>query len=452
MADIQPIPRTHLTLDRYASIMGINPVHFQMAYSNTAYPILGSCDDVWYRYSWQRADRESHMSVAVAIKAAEEELANYVGYPLAPSFVSEEEIKYPSFHRPEYVSTSGLNIRGYNKSVNARWMKMRSTGRRGTTALALATAVVYTDTDTDLFFETAQISITITPAQHAALGDSREIKVFFEGTLANPDWEVRHPNRVEFTYNAGPDDWTVDIYMDSWLLIDPDLHAIPTMSGISGGTNAIDLSNSFAEFVATVDIYQEYVDKTVPSAIFLWETLSGHGTANLPLGSSSSCLSCSGAGCAICTRTQVSGCSHIRGKEASIIVPIPGTYSATTGLWSVANFLNCREPDAVSIYYYAGDTSDEYRNGYSTDPLSQFWADTIAGLATARLGREFCGCQGSREKAKYYQTDKARSGETFAYTIDFALTKNPFGTKVGELLAYSRATSFNVRKLDAALV
>jgi hypothetical protein len=111
-----PLPYTLLSLDRYAKIMGINPVHFQSAFTSSIWPIKGkSCGEIWTRYSWQLGDRVSHYDLAQAIAQAEEQMAEYTNFPVAPMWVHGEEHPFPKTWDKSHVPESK------DQSTAGRW-------------------------------------------------------------------------------------------------------------------------------------------------------------------------------------------------------------------------------------------------------------------------------------------------------------------------------------------
>ncbi len=449
MPNIAPYPRTCLTLDRYARILGVNPVHFQMSYTTDVYPITGSCDDVWYRYAWQMGDRVSLDEIALEISTAERDIQNFINYPLCPTWICDEAKGFPRHYRPEVTRGGGRDVRGFPIGINARWFKVRNTGVRGTEELELDAPIVYSDEDGDGFEETATITYTYDPETFTY--PDCEVKVYVAGTNADQRWEVRYARQVVRDTVAN----TITFTFDTWMFVDPDQQARAPLINETN-VKAIDLDDPL-NLQQVADIYAEFTDATSPAVIFYWESLSG-GNAQLPFGNlcvtcNTNCSGACGCSCCIpCGDIAQTGCLTIRDREASILVPHPASYDEDTEAWSASSFLDCRNPDRIRMWYKAGDASNDYLCGNSCDPLSDYMAETVAMLATSRLKRSFCGCCGATAKADYWQTDMARQGEDESFLFEFSLTANPFGTKIGEMQAFRRLSAFNIRKLDAALV
>lgn len=417
---VQPLTRTLLSLPRYARILGINPVHFIGAYGDTFWPLESNrCNDIWVRYSWQRSDQVSHEDLSLAIEDAENEIAMVLGYFPAPKWFANELNHFASYYRPGY----GGGSRG--KSVQAKWKKFISQGRRATTLVGTATiadnTLQFLDLDNDTYFETARI---ILPTE---LLNPCEIKVYIAGEDADEGWEIR-PTRTK-TISGG----FVTIDMDIWLIIDPELFYYPT---ITSGVSPVNIDTN-ANYVTSLDVYREYTDTTAVSSQFIWE---------------SSCGYCGGAGCAECTLAMQDGCLHVRDAENSIVVPNPGSYDVDLAQWVGSEFAVCSDPRLVKLWYYAGLLDNRYLRGLTCDPLSDWWASTIAMLATTRLDRPFCSCGMASGYADKMQTDLAHLGQSNSYLIDRKMLNNPFGTRHGEVAVWKRVSQLGERLFDAVVV
>lgn len=432
----KPVPRTHLTLERYAAILGIDPWHFQGAYGDNVHPVKGhGCNDLWPQNSYQNGDQVSRYDLAVAIKTAEGLLEQFVKYPLAPTYINEEVRGYPKHYRPTAIATTGLKPDGSSKALNVRWNKLLRAGRRATEEIELGATVVYSDEDSDDIFETATITVATT------VTDPNEIRLFRDGENAHPSWEYRWPRSISISGG------TATIVIDSWHLVDPSLQNwAPSISNSVEGIR-VDTGDA-SKFVSTVDVYRVYTDTTSPSATLYWEPRRGVEGVLF----TGSCPSCSGSGCPACSYTAQDGCAFIHNHESGLIAAVPAVYDSDDGRWEQTTLLECREPDLVKVWYQAGNQDDDYIAGYTLDPLSDFWAVTIAMLATAKLERDICACNNALTLARHWMTDIAFTGNDTSYITDFEILGNPFGTKMGELEAWRRCRSFNVRTFDAGLI
>lgn len=407
----QPLPFTLLPLATYAQIMGITPPHFWGAAGTTYFPVgIGAgCDEVWFQYSWQDADKVSRYDLAEVIQQAEFDLTAVLGYTPAPAWVAKEMHNYPRPHRRGYFGNS-YNSRGLHKSIVARMGKFIQAGQRATSAISAGAAVTYTDEDGDGYKETATVTASTT------VTDKCEIKVYHNGQGGIKEWEIRPAKNIALSSG------TVTIKFDAWLLLDPDLQAaVPTTADPS----AIDLENT-SNYVSAVDIYREYTDFAEASAEFYWE----------PSCETWLCTECNGSGCTVCTLTTQTGCIHVRNVNTGIIVPAPATYDSDSAAWQSAAWSVCREPDQVKIWYYAGELSNDYLSGLSCQPMKKHLARAICYMATARLERPVCGCSNAQSLSQDLQRDLSRSDDTGSNFLAEDILGNPFGTRQGEVMAW----------------
>lgn len=376
---------TLLSLDRFSRIMGLNPVHFQGAYADTVFTRQGECSEIWPQYSWQGAYVAGRDDVAQVISDAEDDIARILGYYPAPKWTVEDEQRWYGGYR-------------WNATLKTRWGKVISPGQRALSAIELDAAVVYTDENSDGFFETATIIVS------TALLDPKEIKVFTAGKEGSLEWEIRTPRSI--TISGG----TATIVFDSWLLIKPELwEEAPTGYGYQG-INITTTDN----FVTTVDVYREYTDTDAVSAQFFWFQYDQDTQE-------------------VCGRETENSCFDIIDPHLGLIRPV---YKAST--WE------CRTPAVgAKLWYLSGEQDQRYLQSQTLDPLSDYWAQTIAWLATARLELPPCVCGPAEQVFKKYQEDRARvDRKQGLMMISLDVVNNPFGTRFGEIRAWERVVKF----------
>jgi hypothetical protein len=425
---IASIP-TLLSLDRFARIFGLNPAHFSGAAGVSGglapMPEAQSCSSVWFQHPWQSNDKVSREELAEAILGAEEEIARALGYWPAPTWICEEVKQYPEHHRPDEFGEN-FNVRGMPISVPTKYGKVISGGQRTVTFIGTPAGaqIVSTDPDGDGWNELRTITFP------TSVTDPCEIKVYYAGHNGEPQWEIRNP--ISKVISGG----NVIIIFYAWQLINPALwEALPSE------TRPAALNLNSAIYVTSVDLYREYNDETADESEFYWEP---------------SCdlldCSCGGAGCPTCTLTTQMGCLHVRDAHAGIVVPMPGTYDRVLGEWQSEEFSVCRRPDFVKIWYYAGDIDNRKLCDGSCDPLSEYWAKTIATLATARLRKPLCGCGTSATEFERLQMDYSIGEANKFFNATPEDMSNPFGYKVGEIIAWRRVSKLNDRRLGVVMV
>lgn len=421
---------TLLSLDRYSRILGINPSHFNSAAGSDVMPATGACSDVWMQYSWQLGDRVARRDLAQAIDNAEYEIAHLLGYYPGPKFIVNEVHEYPRHYR-RHVVNSGANIRGFEKSIVTKFGRVIDTGQR-----ALGTKIdvvpVFSSEQTPAGYDE---TVTVTAA-HGGVTDTREWKVFVADKDGAEEWEIRDPRTVNIVgANVVFTFW-------AWQFINPDLWEALTET--SEGIATLNLADAI--YLADCDVYRVFLDHTLTSAQFYWEPENW-------LISAISCQNCGGTGCVTCQLTTQDGCAHIRDVDAGIVVPNASTYDSDEEQWVTASWTDCRTPDQVKLWYQAGELDQAYLDERSVEPLSLFWAETIAWLATARLERNFCACANLTALTNSLRQDVTRTDPNGpSFFIDESELKNPLGVRKGEIMAWRRISKVaNVRAKVAVI-
>jgi len=416
---------TLLSLDRYAKIMQINPVRFNggdeitITDGSIIFPRYNDVQGIWPQYGYQTSDAIGREDIATQINVAEKDIAAYLGWFPAPVWLEQEQHTYPRNLRPD-VFGNGLTQRGYYKSIKAKYAKFISSGQRAVT-LIQNVAITYTDVDLDGFKETATITAATT------LTDLKEIKVYVPGKNGAKIWEIRDPKSV--TISGGN---FIAVY-NTWQMIDPDAwEQFPTNEN-NGSAAGIDITNP-ANLLTRADVYREYNDYTATAATFMWEHL-----ASEPI----FCTVCQGAGCSACAYDTQDGCLHARDVDNGMVVPTPATYDTDSAQWVMDSWSLCREPDLVKIYYRSGAMDEDYINGTSYEPLSNFFAQIIAYMATARLERSFAANNNVMLFANTLMRDKTlQQPDGNSFFLDEGSRANPFGTRVGEIYAWKQLRNF----------
>lgn len=422
MDAVVPVERTLLSLERFRTIVGINPAFYWGAAGQTYFPEVNDCGDVFYQFYWQNENNVPREEIARAIKDAEDEITRVLHYSPAPIWVEDELLNYPRHYRKNVIEYGMVDSRGLDKAVQLSQAKFLEAGIRTSTLIQAGAAVVRTDTDGDGYAETATITVATT------LTDKCEIHCYFAGESGNPDWEIRSPRSV--TLSGG----NVIFKFWSWQLLDPELQQRLTVTGQSQPINI----EAVASYVTTVDVYREYTDFTQPSARFYWQRTRLLSLGLLPVGWC--CTFCNGTGCAACEFITQDGCIKVKDAAGQFVVPTPANYDADAGQWQTSALSICRDPDMVKVFYRAGDVDQKYLNGQSCEPLSHYWAESIAWLAVARVNRPFCTCNNSLTLLNNLQRDLRFTGSKVQGS--FAVTQeemdNPFGSKLGEIKAWKR--------------
>lgn len=390
--------RTLVSLDRYAKLIGLDPVHFAGATAGEFWMDTGSCEDIWRQYPWQTPENfVSREELAHAIYNAEKDIETILGYSIAPRFINAEQHNYPRPAMRRQRGYGGWDVRFDAKTIKTRFGKIIKSGKRGLTMLLDNAPVTYSDADGDTWKDQASITLTDSAT------DLAEIKLYFVDKLGDPAWEIRPLRSITRTGT------TITILLDSWLLINPVLWEQHPQSNTRPAP--IDIAGT-SNFVQTVEVQREYVDETISNVDLLWNP-------GFPYEAQTGYLS-------------------LIDPQLGYVAPYAATY--TDGEWRQDLYANCSEPDRVKIWYYAGAVSDEFLAGYTTDPLSDYFATTVMWLATARLAKTLCSCSHARNTATELQRDMTQITKSTTFVLNLAtdLFTNPLGTKVGEYRAWQR--------------
>ena len=140
------------------------------------------------------------------------------------------------------------------------------------------------------------------------------------------------------------------------------------------------------------------------------------------------------------------------GAINGIVTAALGYYDTDNSQWLTQAPAVCREPDMVKLWYQAGDVDDRYLAGNSCDPLSNWWAQTITWLATARMERPFCSCDNVVDLVKDMRTDLAAVGGPLGYNVSLEDLSNPFGTRKGAVLSWRRVSKLARKRARVAVI
>lgn len=395
--------QTWLPLDRWAEIIGLNPLHWNQLVS--ARLLQGTvCGDVFFTYAWQHSDRLGRDDIAVAIQAAEQEIAAEVGYNLLPDWTLEERLGYPVPAVPG-VYGNGLNPRGQMKSVELRRGHVISGGVKTKSVIQAGAAIVRTDPDVDNYQELCTVTVP------TSVTDINEIHAYYPAKNGADGWEIRP---ISVTLSGG----NAIIQFKVWQIVAANqLDAINAQPLEAEGPNT---------YETTVDIYRVYNDPST-QVQFMWE----------------GCYDCCG-GCVACNFSTQAGCFHLRDPRMGVAVPAPGTWVAADQTFSALEWTACREPDQVRFWYYSG-----IQDLALTRPkvqMSPYWEKAVAFFAASKLDRPVCGCSNVQQFIDKWRRDAVFSNEEEgAMQLTPEQASNHMGTSLGAIYAWRQIQRNGVR-------
>jgi len=411
---------TKLPLDRWAQLLGLNPLHYNGIYIPDQ-PIT-VCAQPWMQYAHQAVDRLGREDIALAIAQAEADIEEVLGFRVAPAWEVDEWQATIRPYRPELINISVTDVRGYGQNVQADWGYFISGGVRAKTVIAPDVAITYTDVDGDLYLETATITVP------TIVTDPDEIAVYFPASnagtpigLADDAWQVR-PIKVSFAGGVAT------IKMSRHQLVRPEAYEHLTPMPSDSQQRGVD-GLVAANFLEKVDVVRVYNDPS-QQVTFLWEQSGGGGC---------SCGSGLGAACPTRAYAVQAGCLLLRDKpKNSIVVYQPGMWNVDTLSFDSAAWAVCRQPDLVRFWYYAG-----YRgNNTSRLLIDGMLERMVAYYAASLLDRSVCECDNIQAWIERLRTDMATDISGVArHKLKDSELSNPFGTRLGALEAWRKATS-----------
>ena len=163
-----------VSVEQFRQIMQLHPFHSWTLADSVLTPVGTHCNDLIHEYAWQGVDMAGRADIRNALEVAENKLREYLGYSIAPHFVTETQLM-PRFHdrrlhRVGYQDASGrwLDVQLNEKKIITLGIETRTLIGSITTA---GFGLVYTDDDGDGLLDTftATIATTVTDPSQLAL-------------------------------------------------------------------------------------------------------------------------------------------------------------------------------------------------------------------------------------------------------------------------------------------
>jgi hypothetical protein len=416
-----------LPLDTFRAVLGLPPWHFWQFADSTIVPIQSKCSTLTYEYDWQGSDAAGRESVRTAIADAEWKMLDYLGYRVAPEYVTDAVVDWPRYYEASLNRGSDWDATYRRIAVAAPEGYVNALGVEQLTLIGSATVAGGTLVYSALFNAGLQDTFTITLP--TSVTDPDQIAVYFSTADRFDDTTVGQRWRVE-PVNVAISGGNVVIKGRKWLVGKPILYQNPVAAVLNPQTAG--------NFVTSLDVYQRTTNEngnsidTCQSAL-IYET--------------NDCGACWGRCCCQTGTTSsdpgtvgmVIARAGIRDKELGLVTPAAAVYDSSAGTWSsqwCCGVGYC-DPDRVKLRYNAGIP---LVNGQ----IAPRFRDPLVWLAAAELKRRVCTCREQNEKLHDLQQDltlQATQSERYAPAPEDL--SNPFGTRRGHVQAW-RSVKYDI--------
>lgn len=368
-----------LPLITFAKELGISPIHFNgLDLTNCGITNAIKCPVHWTQTTFESNDYSSRDELSRVLYYAQLDIERELKTFIAPKETLGEIIQWPKLFRPE-LGNSPYPV------FQTKWGNVHSFGTR--TAVSVNAALNYLDRDNDGFAEIATSSIDLSTLEILVNEDINPHKFTF--------YYIDYANNLHWKIApviAYLGDGTLEIEIESYLLLTPDnINLSPFVK--NRALNAC--GDIYIDDIAVVYEYNNPDDLGVQVEIFYKDTCNNDN----------------------CSYLSTTAC-------ATIINPHLGLFS----LNNLNNpYINLNSIEYIKINYLSG-----LHTNYQ---LYQPYLEAVIYLAAARLSK-VCTCSCNNDRIAELQIDMANRTDTAKYTLTNKILLNPFGTKMGEVLAY----------------
>lgn len=393
---------TQLSLDRFAEIIGVHPLHFNQVTVEWLAD-THTCESPLIQYSWQDADRVGREEIALAIKAAEDMIFQWTHFNVKPLWV-EDVIDYTRPWAPDLFRGANADLRGLQQVLKASNKYIQYGGVRVKTFLGTP-IIVYTDVDSDGYSETATVT------QATVVTDPEQLSVYYPTQAGDDAFEII-PTKVAIAGGVAT------ITMRRERLVNLSEMESLSVRGVDG------LDDS--KFLTTVDVYavENYPGQQVE---FQWDNFESVCGCGLPT-------------CSICTFTTQTGCMTIRNGAQGLVTATPALWNLNTEAYESSAFNVGRAPDKARLWYRAG-----LKYGNSFNKITPEFERAITLLAIAQLDRPLCSCGGLSAYIDHWQedlTEPPSDGRSRSPMVTEYIYHNPFGTLRGAIEAWKIVSKY----------
>lgn len=394
--------QTILSLDRYAEIMGINPVAFnQGSMYPRCYTTCKECDQVWYQYAFQNPSTFSREELALLISQVEREVSRFLGAPLVPTYTSQY---FPfKVHSAAGFSTKRLerdyvpvHLGRYFSSLNGplAYTKVKTVSLGDDMEILDSSDATYDSANGNC---PDHIQITVPLADLPDGVEYTDLRVSYADRYNSPKWEIAVFDREISGDNAL-------LKVKPWLAGKRSLIELYQVAD-DGSCDVPELNmlsrDSYAE---SLDIFYQYHDIEEPIATFHHKEPSQFPTSE-----------------------TTDGYAVVDPSRKNFALAYPAQWDDTLSSWVQNTACGSTDFSGVTVRYWHGYNGD-------ITPFER----AIAHIVTARIPENVCGCSCDREEWwRMWQQDMLmRTPDGAAYIPTVAVQESVFGQRRGEVDGY----------------
>jgi hypothetical protein len=410
-------------LDTFRRIVGWNPRHFWGFAGAGKARVTAKCIGLLREYGWQDQDAAARSGIREALSNAEANLAQWLSFRIAPAW-AEATIPYAGSdgrRLPLALPEGQLRALGVQARTTIGDVSLFSATSPYSGDSPAAPYLLYRDRDGDGIIDQVEAAIA------TSVTDPDQIAVYvpeaarWDGSDLAERWHIR-PLRVRIANGVAT------ITGPAWACAKPVLWEGEDGAPLNGIDPAANASYLDALTVCRLSTDPNGTTLDTAMAVLTWETSPApawcctDGSSGDPAASA-----------------QAIARVGIRSAEMGLVTPAQSVYNPTAGTWAqVLDWaaLGCREPDRVTVRYYAG--LDAQADGQPAEP----WATTVCRLAAADLARPVCSCQEAHKGVALWQQDLSQTGATdvlFQAPGDF---DNPLGSRRGQIYAWRQVLQY----------
>lgn len=411
-----------LNLNSYMEFLQLSPLSFNnLDVQNCVVDYVEQCKN-FNQFPYNDSNFISREQIATQIALAKQRVENELGFPIVPTYITNEELPIPAFFDTTYSLYPDLRrLKFLTKNKN-----ILDFGQRRLTSLGLS-PLTGVDTDGDginEYYDTTYVVPLIVGVTDTI--DICKLKAYYPTHVDDPIYDVRFS-----VQSFNPLTRTVVVRFHFYDLIQEQYIWTTGFSRV----RSTSLCNNDITITQIAFAYED-ISPCLPDITVHYFQQQSNG------------LFCSGNCEGDCTEITVPACGKILDSCMSMFSLTPMMYD-NTGCVVEGNMCICGRPAKIKVNYLAGsylqhqasqgDTylfTSMYNSGQCGRNYNHQLIEAVFMLATANLQIALCNCGCLLPKIQQLQQDYAYRDKSSSWSKPYRQLDNPFGTKEGEFKAY----------------